>query len=48
MSALNAFTEALCARQYDRAAELATAMTATIKEVAREIWTRWVPGPAPF
>lgn len=48
MFALDTFVEAIAVKQYTRAANLANIMTDPIKDVAREIWNRWVPAPAPF
>jgi len=48
MFALEAYNEAICAKEFNRAAELATVMTTPLKAVARQIWDRWVPSSAPF
>lgn len=48
MLALQMFNVAICAKEYSRAADLASAMASPLKAVAREIWDRWVSSPAPF
>lgn len=41
-SALENFSSAVAAKDYVRAADIATLMTGSLKEVARSIWERWV------
>ncbi len=48
MFAIETFTEAICAREYKRATGIAALMPAALKDVAREIWNRWVSAAAPF
>lgn len=48
MFAIESFTAAVSAKELKRATDIASLMTANFKDVAREIWTRWVTTPAPF
>lgn len=48
MFGLNIFTEAIASHETKRAADIGSALTETLKPVAREIWTRWVSSPVPF
>jgi len=48
MFAIDIFTAAVSAKELKRACGIASLMPANLKDVAREIWTRWVPTPAPF
>lgn len=48
MFAIESFSEAIASNELKRAADIGSALTEALKPVAREIWNRWVPAPAPF